>query len=63
MPNGLHCLLVGGIDLDYWQNTIMTCGTPGMAGSVTEARRHNEGRDGRSVTKVHGSVTGKRTKV
>ena len=34
-----------------------------MAGNVTKARSHGEGRGGRNVTGVHGSVTGKRTKV
>ena len=61
MLTGLHCLLVGGID--YWYDIIVMCGRPGMAGSVTEARSNGEGRGGRSVTRVHASVTGKRTKV
>ena len=39
------------------------CGRPGMAGSVTEAWSHDKGRGGRSVTRVHGTTTGKRTKV
>ena len=34
-----------------------------MAGSVTEAQSNDEGRGIRSVTGVHWSVTGKRTKV
>ena len=42
IPTGLHCLLVGGI------YDIVTCGKPGMAGSLT----HDEGRGGRSVTGV-----------
>ena len=33
-----------------------------MAGSVTEARSHDEGMGGRSITRVLRSVTGKRTK-
>ena len=33
-----------------------------MAGSVTEAQNHEEGSGGRSVTGVHGSVTGKEQK-
>ena len=34
------------------------CGRPGMAGSVTEAQSHDEGRGGRSVTGLYESVTG-----
>ena len=33
-----------------------------LAGSVTEAQSHDEGRGERRVTRVHGSVTGKGTK-
>ena len=56
MSTGLHCILVGGID--YWQHSIVKVGRPGINGSVTEAQGHDEGRCGRSVTGVHGSVTG-----
>ena len=55
IPPVLHSLLVGGID--YWEDTIVTCGRPRMVNSVTEGQSHDEGRGGRSVTGVHGSVT------
>ena len=41
---------------------VVTCRRPRMAGSVTEAWSHNEGWGGRSVTGVHGSVTGAQNK-
>ena len=56
MPTGQHCLLLGGID--YWQCVIVKCRRPGMASSATETQSHDEGRRGRSVTGVRGSVTG-----
>ena len=55
MPTRLHSLLVGAID--YWQDTIVKCGRQGVAGSVTDVQNHDEGKGGRSVTGVHGSVT------
>ena len=55
MPTGLHWLLVGGTD--YWQEVVIMCGRLGMTNSVTEAQSHAEGRGGKSVTGVHGSVT------
>ena len=42
MRTGLHCLLVGG--RDYWPDAIVKCRRPGIAGSVTEAQSHDEGR-------------------
>ena len=33
-----------------------------MGGSITQVQSHDEGKDGRSVTRVHGSVTGVQTK-
>ena len=56
MPTGLHCLLVGGID--YWLGETVKCRRPAMAGSVAEVQSHDEGKGERSVTRVHGSVTG-----
>ena len=60
MPTGLHGLQLGSID--YWQCAIVKCGRPGMAISVTEAQSYDKGRGGRSVTGVHGSVTGAQNK-
>ena len=60
MPTGLHCLLMGAID--YWQDSIVKCGKHGMAGSVTNVQSHDEDKCGRSVTEVHGSVTGVQNK-
>ena len=60
MPTGLHCLLLGG--LNYRPGPIIKYGRPGMDGSVSEAQSHDEGRRGRSVTGVHGSVTGAQNK-
>ena len=34
-----------------------------MVGSVTEVQSHDKGKGGRSVTVIHGGVTGYRTKV
>ena len=52
VPIGLHCTLVGGIDCCKDKNVM--CWKPGMAGSATKARSHDEGRGGRSITGVHG---------
>ena len=43
----------------YWQCAIVNFVTPGKDDStVTEEQNDGEGRGGRSVTGVHGSVTG-----
>ena len=47
---------MGGIE--YWQGAIVGCGRPEIAISVTEGQSHDEARGGRSLTGVHGSVTG-----
>ena len=57
----LQLKLSGGVE--YWQDTIVKCRRPGKAGGVTEAQYHDEGRSGRSVTGVQGSVTGYGAKV
>ena len=44
------------------QHGIVKCGRRGIAGSVTEAQSHDEGRGGRSITGVYGSVTGVQNK-
>ena len=54
MPTHLHCILVGGID--HWLRTIVKFGRPGMAGSITEAKSHDKGRGGRTVTKEFNGV-------
>ena len=59
MSTGLHCFVVGVIV--YWQGTIVKFGRPGKDGSVltvAEPQNHDTGRGGRTVTEVHGSVTG-----
>ena len=53
-------LLLGSID--YWQCTLVKCGRPGMSSSVTEAQSYDKDRGGRSITGVHGSVTGAQNK-
>ena len=50
MLTGMHCLLVGGIN--YWQDTIVTFGSPGMTSNVTEAWINDKGRGGRCITGV-----------
>ena len=46
--------------IDYWQVIIVKCGRHGMVQKYS----HDEGKGGRSVTRVHGGVTGGyRTKV
>ena len=53
--------ILGGID--YWQDATVKCARPGEVGSVTDVQSHDEVKGGRSVTGVHGSVMGYRTKV
>ena len=50
---------VAGLQWLHCQDQIVTCGRPRMVGSVTKAQCHDESSGGRSVTGVHGSVTGK----
>ena len=61
MPTGLYCLLVGTID--YRQDAIVMCGRHGLAGSIIEVQSYYEGNGGRSVTRVHESVTQVQNKV
>ena len=57
MSTGLNCLLVGVIV--YWQGAIVNFVRPGKDGTtVAEKQNDGESRGGRSVTGVHGSVTG-----
>ena len=60
MPAGLHCLLVGSIN--YWHSGVLKCGRPGMADNKKMACSHDKGTDGRSVTRVHGSLMGEKYK-
>ena len=47
-----------GFPTYWWVDAVVTCGRPRMAGRVTEGGSDDEGRGGRSVTGVHGSVMG-----